>query len=188
MLPPFVLSIGAKLLGLDFKKLLPAIPFVAAFALGWFGNGWRLDSNRIEAELSAKDKQIEIAHQRVVLAEKLASDKEEVIAEWKVIKQDSDARVKSLEQSNLELSLRQPKDTTRIIEKTKDLADEIIDKNSEYVWLTWAYPDIMLNNANSRITASKNYGLPLPALAGDSPDRRGIKNPPAIRGRYPARN
>lgn len=182
MFPTWVIGLGAKLAGVNFKALLPILPYALAFGVGWFGNGWRLDANRIEAELKTKDAAIAQANIRAAAASELAASKDLLVAEYRASKEASEARVGALEGNLVELSLRQPKDTTRIIDNTRDIADEVIDENSEYAWLNNPYPAVMLNNANRRIAASKDYGLPLPPLAGDWPDRSRSEDAPALRG------
>ena len=170
MMPPLLLSIGARLIGLDFKKLMPILPYAAAFAIGWMINGHRLDAGRIQGELDAKDVAIAQAETRANAAAELAASKDAIVAEYKQLKDQSEQRVGALEGSLMELSLRQPKDTTRIIDNTRDVADDIINQNSEFTWLHNTYPSVMLDNANKRITASQYYGLPKPALTGGSSD------------------
>lgn len=163
----------AKLAGFDFVSILkaikPVLPFAIAFGAGWLINGYRLDASRIEAELAAKDIQIEQSAIRANTAIELAASKDAIVAEWQSLKEASDARVGSLEANLTELSLRQPKDTTRIIDNTRSQADEIIDNDASYDWLRFTYPDELLSQSSRRITASKDYGLPQPALAGDKP-------------------
>lgn len=170
MIPPFLLGIGAKIIGLDFKKLLPAVPYVAAFGVGWLINGHRLDAGRIESELKAKDVAISQAETRAATASELAASKDAIVTEYKQLKDASERRVSDLEGRLVELSLKQPKDTTRIIDNTRDIADGLISKNSEFTWLHNTYPSVMLDNANKRIAASQYYGLPNSTLAGSADD------------------
>jgi len=170
MLPPQFISAGLKLVtGFDFKKLLPILPYVAAFGAAWMIQAHRYDSKRIEAELKAKDVLIQQADIRAATAGELAASKDAIISEYKSITEASESRIDSLEGNLTELSMRQPRDTTRIIDNTRNTADEIIQKDKSYDWLRNPFPSVMLDNANSRITASKNYGLPVPALAGGFP-------------------
>ena len=155
--------------GINFTSLLPVLPYVAAFGAAWIIQAHRYDAKAIDAELKAKDVLIEQADIRANAAGELAASKDAIISEYKTIKDASEARIDSLESNLTELSLRQPKDTTRIIDNTRNTADEIIKNDDSYDWLRSPYPDIMLNNANKRIAASKNYGLPLAPLAGGYP-------------------
>ena len=75
--------------------------------------------------------------------------------------------------------MRQPKDTTRIIDNTRNTADELIKKDGSYDWLRSPYPSVMLDSANKRITSSKNYGLPLAPPLGLTPLSQSLKAPPA---------
>lgn len=165
-----ITTILSTLGGIDLKKLLPIIPYVVAFGGGWFINGQRLGEARVNAMLAAKDTQIVEANIKIDTALTLAADKDLLIAEYKEAKTASDARVIALEGNLIELSLRQPKDTVKIIDNTREQADEIINNDASYDWLRKPYPSVMLNQTNRRIAESKNYGLSNAAPARDRSD------------------
>lgn len=151
------------------KLLVPLLPYVAAFGAGWFIQGHRMDAGRIQAELKAKDLAVEQAKIRAQAATELAASKDQIIAEYREAKEGSEARERQLEANLTDLALRQPKDTTRIIDNTNRLADDLIAQDQSNDWLHNPYPAIMLNNANRRIAASKDYSLPVAPLAGRYP-------------------
>lgn len=165
-IPTILTTLG----GIDIKKLLPVISYAAAFGAGWVINGQRLGEANVNALLAAKDTQIVEANIKVDAALTLAADKDILIAEYKEVKDASDARVDKLEGSLLELSLRQPKDTIKIIDNTREQADEIIQNDASFDWLRNPYPAVMLDQTNRRIADSKNYGLPKSPVARDRRD------------------
>lgn len=170
MISAFAPKILSFITGFDLSKLKPLIPFAAAFVAGWVIQGYRLGEKEIKAQIKAKDDFIASQNIQIETERALVALRDDKIQNLKDERDKSDGRIQDLEGRVTELIARTPKDTTTIIDRTEDKVDDLINKDGSLVWLRYPYPDSMLDDTNRAIRESKEYGNPLPALAGDRTD------------------